>query len=103
MEPSLPIRIGTRHQQGDRQMKILSKALVLAGIAALAACNKPESPAAENVVENAENTADSIENAADQLLENAENTADAMKEQAENVVDKAENKAAAIDEKTGQD
>ena len=84
-------------------MKILSKALVLAGVAALAACNNPESPAAENVIENAENTADSLENAADQLLENAENAADALENRAENVMDTAENKAAAIDEKTGQD
>jgi len=84
-------------------MKILSKALVLAGVATLAACNNPETPAAENVLENAENAAASLENAADQLLDNAQNAAEAMENKADNLVEAAENKAAAIDEKAGKD
>jgi glutamate synthase domain-containing protein 2 len=99
MEPSLPIRIGTRHQQGDRQMKTASKAaLVLTGVIALAACNKqtPAENAAENVVENAENFQANMENAAEQVTNNAENKAEAMKNMGENAVESAKNEADAM-------
>jgi len=99
MELSLPIRIGTRHQQGDRQMKTASKAaLVLTGVIALAACNKatPTENAAENVVENAENYQENMQNAAEEVKNTAENKAEAMENKGENAVESAKNEADAM-------
>lgn len=74
----------------------------------LAACDH-KTPAAENVVSNAENYADALENTAAEVRDDASNTADAIQAGAENkadalenkaeiVRDKAENKADAIDD-----
>ena len=79
-------------------MKIVSKALAIAAFAALAACGGND--AADNVVENAENTAESLENQADALVEDAENQADALENSADNVVEAAENEADAIEANT---
>ncbi len=77
----------------------------------LAACG-PKTPAAENAVEGAENTADALEanaadirsdagNTADAIEANAENKADAVEDKADAVRAAGENKAEAIDEKAG--
>ena len=90
--------------------KTLIVAVAAAGLLSLTACNH-ETPAADNVVANAENTADALENQGDMIVDNASNTADAVKDSASNTAaaldNKAdavraagENKADAIDEKT---
>ena len=73
-------------------MKIISKALVLAvAVTGLAACQN--SPEAENVVANAENFQEEMENAAENVTDAAENTADNLIAAGDNAVEAAENVA----------
>lgn len=90
--------------------KILIAAAAL-GALPLAACGS-QTPAAENAVTTAENTADMMDanaadirsdaaNTTDAITAGAENKADAVEAKADAVREAGENKAEAIDEKAG--
>lgn len=78
-----------RFHNGETRMKILSKAIVLAGFAALAACGDGND-AADNIEAAADNQADALEMQAENLEERADEAAD-------NAADSLENQARALE------
>ncbi|MBS0479067.1 MAG: hypothetical protein JSR79_07195 [Proteobacteria bacterium] len=76
-------------------MKKLLIVAASASLFSLAACGH-ETPAADNVVANAENTADVLENQGDMIEANAANAADAIKDSAANTAAALDNKADAV-------
>ncbi|MDB5713718.1 MAG: hypothetical protein JWO15_1115 [Sphingomonadales bacterium] len=69
--------------------------VAIAGLIALGACNKHDTPAAENVADNYENVADNIEDVADNAA--TDNAQDVLENKADAVRATGENKADAID------
>ena len=85
-----------RSQTG--MMLMTKKLLLLAGIGilALSACKKHDTPAAENVAEAYDNTADAMEANASNMHDMADNAGAAVEATIDNKADAVENKADAV-------
>jgi hypothetical protein len=74
--------------------------VAIAGLIALGACSKHDTPAAENVADNYENVADNIEDVADNAA--TDNAQDVLENKADAVRATGDNKADAIDATAAQ-
>jgi hypothetical protein len=82
-------------QEGFLMKNRILTSVAIAGLIALGACSKHDTPAAENVADNYENVADNIEEVADNAA--TDNAEDALNNKADAVRATGENKADAID------
>jgi predicted lipoprotein len=78
--------------------KFLIATIAVASVISLSACNKQDTPQAQNVVDVTENMADNIDEVADNMAttsgtEMMENKADAMREAGENKADRIDDAA----------
>ena len=79
-------------------MLMTKKLLLLAGVGmlALSACNKHDTPAAENVAAAADNTADAMDANASNIHDMADNAGAAVEAKIDNKADAVSNKADAV-------